>query len=83
MCILIPTLAHGFYDFCCTLNSGLAMAAFFLFVIFMYFHCFKKIRKMSFADGYTGNYAQDYIFRKYPELFRVQTESIEDVQEVE
>ena len=68
-CILIPTLAHGFYDFCCTLDSGLAIFVFYGFVIFMYIHCFGKIRKMSYADGYTGDYARSILVRKYPSVF--------------
>jgi len=78
-CILVPTLAHGFYDFCCTLDSGLATLAFYAFVIFMYIHCFRKIRKISLADGYTGEYAKAILFQKYPELFTVKEEP--EVQE--
>jgi len=68
-CILVPTLAHGFYDFCCTLDSWIAVLVFYAFVIFMYFHCFSKIRKMSYADGYIGDYAKSILVRKYPSLF--------------
>lgn len=73
-CILIPTLAHGFYDFCCTLDSGLAVLVFYAFVIFLYIHCFRKIRRISYADGYTGDYARSILARKYPELFLQETE---------
>ncbi|MBQ3055151.1 MAG: PrsW family intramembrane metalloprotease [Oscillospiraceae bacterium] len=75
LCLLIPTLAHGFYDFCCTLNSDLANFAFYAFVIFLYIHCFKKIRQFSVTDGYTGDYANGLLVRKYPELFVVRQEN--------
>ncbi len=73
-CILVPTLAHGFYDFCCTLDSWIAVLVFYAFVIFMYFHCFGKIRKMSYADGYIGDYAKSVLVRKYPSLFQSHAE---------
>ncbi len=65
--ILIPTLAHGFYDFCCNV-PGFSTIIFFGFVIFMYVHCFRKIGKMSFADGSEGGYAVAALMQKYPHL---------------
>lgn len=70
MCILVPVLAHGWYDFCCTVDSAWAILALVIFVVFMYVHCFKKIKKMSQNDGLEANYVHYMLERKYPSLFR-------------
>lgn len=68
MCLLIPILAHGFYDFCCVMGD-----AWFViligFVIFMYVHCFRKIKRMSNADGLEIDYVKYLIVKKYPGVF--------------
>ncbi len=67
--LFIPVIAHGFYDFCCTINSLLANATFYAFVIFLYIHCFKKIKKMSAADVKDTTYAKRLIIHKYQDVF--------------
>lgn len=67
--LLVPVLAHGFYDFCCTVGGSLAMLVLVGFVIFLYIHCFKKIKQMSKADGSDNAYAMYLIRKKYPNAF--------------
>ena len=53
---VIPVLVHGFYDLLCTmtptskLESIIMTVAFYAFLIFLYFYCFNRIRKMSKSD---------------------------------
>ena len=68
MCLLIPVLAHGLYDFCCVLGTDWSLIALIGFVIFMYVHCFRKIKKMSKADGMEVDYVRYLIRSKYPGL---------------
>ncbi len=66
--LLIPVIAHGIYDFCCTANNSWATIAFYAFVIFMYVHCFKKIKLMSKMDIADVSYAKRLVFRKYRDV---------------
>ncbi len=68
--LFVPVLAHGFYDFCCTINSITANILFYSFIVFLYFHCFKKIKKMSAADLPDNTYAWKMVFIKYPYLYQ-------------
>lgn len=45
--ILVPTLLHGFYDYCLLSGSGLLMILFFVFVILLYIFTIKRIKKIS------------------------------------
>lgn len=67
--ILIPILAHGLYDFSCTTGTLAGLFVFVLFVVFMYVTCFRKVKKMSVADGYSNYYAKGILLSKYPELY--------------
>ena len=67
MCLLMPILAHGAYDFCCSIGSGLMTLVFIILEVFLYVHCFGKINKISKADGYTNNYAILMFIKEYPE----------------
>lgn len=65
--LIIPVLAHGAYDFCCSIGSVLFTLIFIAFVIFLYRHCFKKIKTLSQQDGDTHDYALLMLVEKYPE----------------
>lgn len=45
--ILVPTLYHGIYDFCCFIGSNIVMIVFFIFIIFLYKTSIKKVRLLS------------------------------------
>lgn len=64
--LIMPIAAHGFYNTCCSVGTGLSMVVLFAFLIFMYIHCFKKIKKMSLSDGFENKYAGYLINKKYP-----------------
>ena len=66
--LLIPVLIHGFYDFCCTIDSIFFTLLFLGFITFLYIYCFRKIKRMSNADEYNNIYAMSLVFKKYPHL---------------
>lgn len=68
LCLIIPTLAHGTYNSLCTIGTVWSTLMLYAFVIFMYIHCFGKIRKMSKADELDNVYVQYMLTKKYPEL---------------
>jgi len=70
LCFLMPILAHGFYDYCCTLGDTWSMSMFYIFIAFLYWYCFKKIRLMSRADTRDTSFAKVMVMRKYPSLFQ-------------
>ena len=43
--LVMPVLAHGFYDFCCSVDYTIATVGLYAFVFLLYVHCFKKIKK--------------------------------------
>ena len=45
--ILVPTVYHGIYDFCCLTGSTIVMAVFFIFIIFLYATSLKKVKLLS------------------------------------
>ena len=64
--LIMPVVAHGFYNTCCSLGTVLSYVILFAFLIFMYVHSFRKIRKMSSVDGFENKYVGYLISRKYP-----------------
>ena len=66
--LLMPVLAHGFYDFCCSVDYSLATVGLYAFVIFLYVYCFRKISKMSRMDGDNNTLAFGIVVKKYPHL---------------
>lgn len=66
--ILIPVLAHGFYDYCCSMDTLFATIAFYVFIIILYVLCFKKVNKMSKADAVDSTYTIYLLLKKYPQL---------------
>ena len=45
--ILIPTLYHGIYDYCCLTESNIILITFIIFIIFLYTTSLKKIKLLS------------------------------------
>lgn len=75
--LLLPTVAHGIYNFCCSTDSVLYRIAFYVFIAFLYLHCFGRIRRMSRADAPSGAYARALLWRKYPEFAAKMKETTE------
>lgn len=67
--MLLPILAHGAYNFCCSIGSTAATLGMLAIIIYLYIHCFGKIKKMSAGDGDTTDYAIGMILRKYPGMY--------------
>ena len=45
--ILVPTLYHGIYDYCCLTDSNLVLLVFIIFIVFLYTISLKKIKLLS------------------------------------
>ncbi len=67
-CLVVPILMHGFYNTCCSIGHPLVTLVLYAFVIFMYIHCFKKIKEMSKADINQESSVWYMLARKYPQL---------------
>lgn len=66
--LLVPVLFHGTYNFCCTVEKAWALIAFLVFVVFMYVHCFKKLKQISREDATNDAYVVALLMQKYPGL---------------
>ncbi len=66
--LLIPVLAHGWYDYCCTIETIIATISLYAFLIFLYIYCFKKIKSMSKGDMEDTVYSTIMLLEKYPHL---------------
>lgn len=66
--LIVPVLAHGFYDFTCSVHSVFFTVLFYAFLVFLYIVCFKKVRKMSRSDSTHINYAKSIVKNLHPEL---------------
>lgn len=60
--ILVPTILHGFYDYCLFTGNILFILAFFIFLIMLYIFTIKKVnkvssivKKMKYKDNYCSN----------------------------
>ena len=64
--VLIPTIMHGIYDFCLFTGSWFLLILFFVFVIYVYVHSIKKIKKVASNGeqlGYRNNYCSNCGYR--------------------
>lgn len=68
MSVLMPIVAHGTYNFCCSIPAGWASIALVAVVVYLYIHCFGRIKRMSASDGDTTNYAIAMVVKKYPSM---------------
>lgn len=68
LAVVMPVLAHGFYDYCCSVGELWATIGLYVFVLFLYIYCFKKIGKMSKHDTADNIVAWTLILKKYPQL---------------
>ena len=66
--LLVPILAHGLYDYCCTDGSTLATIGLYAFLLFLYIYCFGRIKKMSKDDMLDVTYSNLLVLRKHPHL---------------
>ncbi len=74
--LLVPVFAHGLYDYYCTLGTTFSTVALYAFILFLYFYCFRRIKKMSKGDTDDATYSTAMVLAKYPHL--VAGESVSD-----
>ncbi len=63
--VLIPVLAHGFFDFALSVGSALFIVLFYVSLAFLYFHCFRTVRRMSREDSGIQAQAMLLMAKKY------------------
>ena len=66
--LAVPVLFHGFYDFCCFVDSTLFSLLFLAFLVFMYVYCFMKLHRLSRQDTADNRVVWGLIANKYPEF---------------
>ena len=52
LCVLIPALLHGCYDFIASLESEIFVLVFLVFISAMFFFAFRLVRRLSRGDDY-------------------------------
>lgn len=55
LAIVVPTIIHGFFDFCLSADSTFFLVVFYIFVIALYIFCFMRIHKFSKSDVMYGH----------------------------
>lgn len=50
MSVIMPSLAHGFYNYSYSINKGWSTAVFCIFLAFLYGFCMGRVRRMSNGD---------------------------------
>lgn len=69
LAVVIPTLVHGFYDFCLSLDSVFwCVFVFLAFLVVLYIYCFSKVQEASREDGGLYSYSFKVLTKLHPEL---------------
>ena len=85
--IIVPTILHGFYDFCLFAKGDYFIIIFFVFVVFLYIFSLKKIKHLSETNSnyyqrtnsnILNGYGQN--FQTIPQNYPVQTTSYQQAQ---
>ena len=63
--LIVPIMAHGFYDYACSVDTSLSTIIFYIFLAILYIYCFGKIRKFSKADMSDNSFAAIMVYHKY------------------
>lgn len=53
--LIVPTIAHGIYDYCAMSGNGLLIIGFIVFIIFMFSHCKKTVKKIAQEERRLNN----------------------------
>ena len=65
LALVVPTLVHGFYDYCCSISKVWATLLFVGLMIFLYIYCFRKVKMMSDYDVPDITAADAVLFSRY------------------
>lgn len=66
--LLFPTLVHGLYDFLAESVTIIGIVSFYIFLILLYIHCFRKVKALSRSDRMEGLLINNILINRYPEL---------------
>ncbi len=67
--LLMPVLGHGFYDFCCSIDSTFTTIGFIVLLAGLYIYCFGKVNRMSKKDKLENDIVTAMLFRIHPGLY--------------
>ena len=65
---MLPTLGHGAYDFCCTVDSTFWTVIFYLLLGVLYYKAFRAVRVVSQADADDLTVATWLVAKRHPEF---------------
>ena len=71
MSLVMPTLAHGFYNFCYNINKTWSTVIFCMFLGFLYVFCFDRVKRMSNTDMINSKYVIVLLYKKYPAVQKI------------
>lgn len=66
--ILLAVAAHGFYDYCCSMEESIYLVILIAFLIFLYVVCFMNVRRFSKRDTMDRPWVIFQLVKKYPAL---------------
>lgn len=69
LALIMPVLTHGFYDYCCFVDSRAARIVLYVFMLLLYGYCFWRVYKLSECDASDTGYSDAMVRHKYPALY--------------
>lgn len=76
--IVMPVLAHGFYDFGLFMGTVVSVLLALAFTVFLYIYCFSRIKNVSKKDVDDITYATQMICDKYPHVRALYQQSAQE-----
>ena len=75
----VPVLAHGIYDYLCSISSWIANVLFVVLLAVLYITQFRRISQMSKNDADEIGYAISMVCEKYPTIRTLMNESAPNI----
>ncbi len=78
---VLPVLAHGTYDYLCSVSSWWGTLLFVVLLIVLYVTQFKRISSMSKEDADEVGYAISLVCKKYPDVKRLIDAAVQNMSQ--
>ncbi len=65
MSVIMPSLAHGFYNYSYSINKGWSTAVFCIFLAFLYAFCMGRVKRMSNGDMFNRKAVLLILYEKH------------------
>ena len=66
--VVLPTVVHGVYDFCCSVDEYFWVVVFYLLLAGLYLYAFRSVKKMSKVDADDMTVATWLVAEKHPDF---------------